>query len=205
MKSQKTITQFHGVRRSNSTVARRITTFSISMAVLVVLAIFAMSSQGPNVKAQDQVPPPVGDRVSFGLVGITAGQTARISVANTIMPNDIALPPGPVRVVMSFRGMNGQLVRNRGGEVIRRNVELDRGDAAFLDLDYDQLPPSPIRAQIRPVVTVQYPSGEIAEHKPIVVGAEVINNANGRTQFGVYTDPAVVRGFNPQPDPPVEP
>jgi hypothetical protein len=99
--------------------------------------------------------------------------------------------------------MNGQLIRNRNGDVIRRAVELERGEAALLDVDYDQLPPSPIRVQVRPVVTLQYPSEDIAEHKPFVVSTEVINNANGRTQFGAFPDPAVIRGFNPQPDPPI--
>jgi len=42
------------------------------------------------------------------------------SVANTIMPIDVNLPPGPTRVVMTFRFMNGNLVRDyKTGDVIR--------------------------------------------------------------------------------------
>jgi hypothetical protein len=108
------------------------------------------------------------------------------------MPNDPNLPPGPTRVVMTFRYMNGDLVRwYRTGEVIRKAVDLERGDAAFLDLDYDLLPPGPSRAQIRPVVVVQPPpitaAGQDAiRHESAVTTVEVINNSNGRTQFGIY-------------------
>jgi len=185
--------------------AKRIITMLILSVATIGVLTFAIFKRIEPVRAQDQIPPPVPDRVSFGMVGITAGQTIRISVANTIMPNDVGLPPGPVRVVMSFRGMNGQLIRNRGGEVIRRIVELDRGDAAFLDLDYDQLPPGPSRVQVRPVVVRQPPPIQDSIGIPYdsaVPMVEVINNANGRTQFAVSANPGVIRGFNPQPDPP---
>ena len=77
----------------------------------------------------------------------------------------------------------------------------------FLDLDYDRLPPSPIRAQIRPVVTVLPPPIGDVDQKGVppdgtVVSVEVINNSNGRTQMVMFNHPAVLRGFNPQPDPP---
>jgi hypothetical protein len=177
---------------------------TIALAFLVI-GITIVHQQQPQVRAQTEIPPPVPERVSFGMVGITAGQTLRISVANTILPNDANLPPGPVRVVMTFRGMNGQLIRNRAGDVIRRTVDLERGDAAFLDLDYDALPPGPVRLQLRPVVVATPPSGDISalQDGVCIPTVEIINNANGRTQFAVFTNPAVIRGFNPQPDPPI--
>jgi hypothetical protein len=176
---------------------------AIALAILTAFGIFRNSNP---VKAQTDIPPPVPDRISFGMVGITAGQTARISVANTILPNDANLPPGPVRVVMTFRNASGSLIRNRSGEVIRKAVDLERGDAAFLDLNYDELPPGPIRFQLRPVIVLQSPP--VGDSNPIppdsaVSTVEIINNANGRTQFAVFTHPAVLRGFNPQPDPPL--
>jgi hypothetical protein len=182
---------------------KRLITISIFVVAIISLGILVGTNPTPNVRAQGEENMSGGfERVAFASVGITSGQTLRVTVSNTILQNTADLPPGPVRVVIAFRAMNGQLIRNRGGEVIRRAVELDRGDSALLDLDYDQLPPGPSRAQIRPVATMQYPTMDIAEHKPMVVGAEVINNVNGRTQFGTFTSPAVVRGFNPQPDPP---
>ena len=184
----------------------------IASVIVVTLVLAGAILRNPSpVRAQDQVPPPVPERISFGSVGITSGQILRVGVANTIMPSDVNLPPGPSRVVMSFRLPNGNLVRNsRTGDVVRRVVDLERGDSAFLDLDYADLPPGPIRAQIRPVVVVLPPGPTAPEQNPmprnaVVPTVEVILNSNGRSQFAVFTHPAVARGFNPQPDPPAEP
>jgi hypothetical protein len=180
-------------------------TFVLTAAIATVAFVANMRSTIEPVHAQDQIPPPVNDRVSFGSVGITSGQTLRVTVANTILPVDANLPPGPTRVVMTFRGMNGQLMRTRGGDVIRRVVDLERGDSAFLDLDYDALPPGPVRIQVRAVVVIQPPpvgDTNSLQDGVCIPTVEVINNANGRTQFAVFTHPAVLRGFNPQPDPP---
>jgi hypothetical protein len=183
----------------------RLMTFVLTAAIATVLFVANIRSTIEPAHAQDQIPPPTNDRISFGMVGITAGQTLRVTVANTILPVDADLPPGPTRVVMTFRGMNGQLIRTRSGDVIRLAVELERGDSAFLDLDFDALPPGPVRIQVRPVIVVQPPPiGETnaIPYDSAVPTIEVINNANGRTQFAVFTHPAVLRGFNPQPDPP---
>ena len=178
----------------------------ISIAILAAIAAVAMLNRPQPVRAQD-IPPPTNDRHSFAAVGITSGQTLRITVANTIMPNDVNLPPGPTRVTMFFRLPNGNVARDgRTGDAIRRVVDIERGDAAFLDLDYDRLPPGPTRAQLRPVVVVQLPppvhDTNAIPDDSAVTSVEVINNANGRTQFAIFTHPAVARGFNPQPDPP---
>jgi hypothetical protein len=186
-------------------------TMIATAAALSLLTALWILRQTQPVLAQYDVPPPMPNRIAFGLIGITSGLTLRVSVANTVMPNDPNLPPGPIRVVMSFRYMNGNLVRNyKTGEVIRRAVDLERGDGAFLDVDYADLPPGPSRAQIRPVVVVLPPSPidetQIAiPPDSAVPTVEVINNANGRSQFAVFTHPAVLRGFKPQPDPPSEP
>jgi hypothetical protein len=182
----------------------------LTTAVVVagLMSIVAGLRSPSPVRAQGDIPPPVPDRISFGSVGITSGQTLRVSVSNTIMPGDVNLPPGPVRVVMNFRLPNGNLVRDaRTGDVVRRVVDLERGDSAFVDLDYADLPPSPIRAQIRPVVVTIPPPVNDSTQNPmprdaVVSTVEVILNSNGRSQFAVFTHPAVARGFNPQPDPP---
>lgn len=180
----------------------------VSIVLTVALAAFTMLNRPQSVQAQDEIPPPVNDRISFGSVGITSGQTLRVSVANTIIPSDVNWPPDPCRVAISFRLPNGNLARDsRTGEVIRRVVDVARGDTAFLDLDYGDLPPGPVRAQIRPVVIIQPPPPNDSSQMPyprdaVVPTVEVINNANGKSQFAVFTHPAVARGFNPQPDPP---
>jgi hypothetical protein len=188
---------------------KRTLTIAAVFAALAILTTFGILRTVPPAQAQDQLPPPVNDRISFGMVGITSGQTVRVSVANTIMPNDENLPPGPIRVVLTFRLPNGNLLRNRSGEVIRKAVDLERGDATFLDINYDELPPGPVRLQLRAViVALPPPVGDTTEQPPpvgdlIASTVEVINNRDGRTQFAVFTSPAVIRGFNPQPDPPL--
>ena len=109
----------------------------------------------------------------------------------------------PSRVVLNFRLPNGQLARNRRGEVIRKVVDLERGDSTFLDLDYDELPPGPSRLQLRAVVVVTPPPvGDSTEIPPPVsdrigLTVEVINNANGRTAFVLSKNP----GYRQVPPP----
>jgi len=138
---------------------KRAIIISIATVAFVLAAIFGIVRQTQPVRAQDQ-PPPVPDRISFGMVGITAGQTVRINIANTIMPNDLGWPPGPIRVVMSFRGMNGQLIRNRNGEVVRKAVDLEHsgvhsfrailGSSASRNASPSMLTLSTVRARSRP-------------------------------------------------------
>jgi hypothetical protein len=179
-----------------------IATMVFALGTLMTLSAFRGTRK---VHAQDQSPPPVNDRISFGMVGITEGQTLRVNVSNFIAPNDSGYPPGPTRVVIRFLNAAGRPVTNRGGEVIRQVVELHRGESTFLDINYSELPPGPSRAQLRAVVTEQPPPVNDSHALPpgptIVPSVEVINNANARTVF--FTgNPGVIRGFNPQPDPP---
>ena len=155
-------------------------TFAVIVAIAVVAAVIVFRGT-TQVKAQDQIPPPVTDRISFPSVGISSGQTLRVSAANTIMPNDPDFPPGPSLVLITFRYQNGNLVRDlKTGAVIRKTVDLERGDGTFVDLDYDGLPPGPSRAQIRPVVVVIPPPIPDVDQKGVppdgtVVSVEVIN------------------------------
>jgi len=182
-------------------------TLIITMAIaLTLIATVAILRRPIQVNAQDQQPPPVPERIFFGIVGITSGQTMRINVTSLIPPPVNDLPPSPIRVAMAFRYANGNLARNRKtGEVIRKVVDLESGDSAFLEVDYEMLPPGPTRAQLRAVVVVQPPPTQdtnLLQDGVCVPSVEVINNSTGKTLF---MNPAVVRGFNPQPDPPSEP
>jgi len=180
-----------------------IATLFLTLVTFITIAILRGTTQ-----AQDQIQPPVSDRISFGLVGITQGQTIRLSAANTITPNDPNYPPGPSRVSLTFLNVEGRQFRTRDGSVVRRVVELERGESAFLDLNYDELPPGPSRLQLRAVLTVLPPGPSKTDIPPpvgdrIVPSVEVINNANERTVFFIGNS-GVIRGFNPQPDPPRE-
>ena len=127
-----------------------ITTVLVALAALMTLGIFRGTRQ---VHAQD-VSPPIPDRISFGMVGITAGQTIRLNVVNTQPPPTGDFPPGPSRVVLTFLDADGHRLRHRDGSIIRRAVELQPEHATFLDLNADDLqyPPGPSRLQLRAVV-----------------------------------------------------
>ena len=175
-------------------------------ALVVITAASVVFHVEGGVHAQD-TPPPVGERISFGMVGITQGQTVRVNAANVIAENDSDFPPGPTRVAIIVVNSRGELMRNRDGNAIRRIAMLERGESTFLNLNADDLqwPPGPIRLQLRAVVTAIPPaSPDSSQLTPssIAPSVEVFNNANGRTV--VFIDnPGVVRGFNPQPDPPL--
>ena len=175
-----------------------ITTIIIALAILATFGIFQ------NTKpVQAQEVPPTGKRISFGMAGITAGQTMRASVT-CLARSEGDLPPDPCRVLLNYSKANGQLVRNRNGEVIRRSVELRPGDSTFLDVDFGETPP-PVgdRLQLRAVVTLPPPIGDQPPPIPdIVATVEVINNSNGRTQFAISALPAVQRVSPPIGDQP---
>ena len=50
-------------------------TVLVALAALLTLGVFRGTRK---VQAQDQTPPPVSDRISFGMVGITPGQTGAL-------------------------------------------------------------------------------------------------------------------------------
>ncbi|MCM3874769.1 MAG: hypothetical protein ND895_29085 [Pyrinomonadaceae bacterium] len=177
----------------------------VALAALTTLGIVRGTRQ---VQAQDQAPPQ-HDRISFGMVGITPGQTLRVNVSNVIATNDSVLPPGPSRVAFIVINSHGDPIRHRDGSPVRRVVMLERGESAFLDLNGDdlQFPPGPSRLQVRAVVNVFAPGPTDNDVPPptdgrIVPSVELFNNANGRTVVFIG-NPGVIRGFNPQPDPPL--
>jgi hypothetical protein len=181
---------------------KRTLTMAAIMITLVSIAAFAIIKSTQPVEAQD-TQPARSERHSFGMVGITSGQTMRINVANILAAGDSIFPPGPTRVAIIVINSRGQVARNHRGEPIRRVVQLERGDSTFLDVDFEDLPPGPVRQQFRAVVNAlpPGPSSEQLPPSPIMPTVEVFNSSTGRTLF---MHPAVIRGFNPQPDPPLE-
>ncbi len=178
-------------------------------AAFAAVTTFAVFQNNQPVKAQDELPP-VTDRIFYGMSGLPTGHTMRVNLTSLVPPTN-GVPPGPTRVVINFRNGAGQLVRNpRNGAIIQRIVMLEVGESTSFDLDSDLLPPGPSRFQVRPVITVQYALGVVppdgtSEHKPMVSSVEIFNSSNPRALGVFLSDPAVIRGFNPQPDPPSEP
>lgn len=159
--------------------------FLIATAVVFFIAFAAfgiLRFLPQKVDAFNPQPDPPG----YGMVGITEGQTLRISVVNTApVPTEAGTQPNPSRVVMTFRDANGSQILNANGQPIQRVVFLNAGQAASLNLNVDNLPRiNGLRLEIRPDIRIQRPdSNGGVPPDPIIPTAEIINNQNGRTQF----------------------
>ena len=171
------------------------------LSIAIALAAIASTITIWQVRRVKANAPPDPDR-SFGMVGITQGQTLRLNVVNLNPPPDPEAPPGPCRVLLSFRDPNGQPFTDSNGQVIRQVVELQAGQSAFLDLNGDLFAGGistnggPARLQLRPFVRVlvappdpgkQFPPGQCRGTM------EVFDNASGRT--------SIFATFEPPPDP----
>ena len=163
------------------------------VASVLLIAICGIWQLKP-VKAQIEHPPPEPDRISFGIVSITPGQTLRLNVSNTQLPNP-EFPPDPCRVVLTFLNSDGNFFRSRDGQIIRRVVMLEPGKSTSLELNADDFGGnSNSRIQLRAVATIHpppTPDDSGLPPDPCVPTVEVINNANGRTQFAISALPAV--------------
>jgi hypothetical protein len=166
-----------------------------SFAVAVTLVGLLVAGEIWEVRRVRAVNPPEPDLTTFGMVGITRGQTLRLNVVNLQPPPDPErqFPPDPCRVVLSFRNAQGQAIRNSDGQIIRRTVELQSGESAFLDLNGDMFGgpptnanPAPVRVQLRPFVSVLVsppdPDRQLPPD-PCRATAEVFNNTTLQTSF----------------------
>ena len=175
---------------------RQPSTRFMAIVALAAFAVFGILHNTTSAYAQTRGSQPDAERISFGLVSITSGQSIRVNVVNTQLPNSL-LPPDPCRVVLTFVDVDGNLFRGRNGQVIRRTVMLDAGKSTSLELNADDFGGiSIVRLQLRAIATIHPPpepdvSGFPPD--PCVPSIEVLNNANGRTQFVVAALPAVQR------------
>ena len=177
------------------------------LIAIVALVVIAAASAISRAKAQVDTVPLVNDRPAlFGMMGIARGQTARITVANlhptSTEPPDPESPPTTFNVVAYFLDSDGNPLLNGDGRPIRRTGMLQAGHSAFLQINADTLlGRDQTRLNFRPVVIVQLTRNADGQSPPdpCVPVVEVIENTSGKTSL---LNPGVIRGFNPQPDPP---
>jgi hypothetical protein len=126
----------------------------------------------------------------FALIGIAAGQSARVNALNAAR-----LDPAGTRtcgVILQFQDSQGQVLT-------QSTVSLAPGKSASLDLSYDSLKATDLRVQIRAVLIYGYSGG--ANPPPgvlnrtacdnLVPSLEVYDNASGRTSL-ILTDAKVL-------------
>src|SRR6267142_2517281 len=76
----------------------------------------------------------VGKHMPLTVVGISIGQTARISARHWVNP-DNTFPPDPCMVELEFHDATGRLLFDRSGRPFHRTVSINPGRGAFLDLN----------------------------------------------------------------------
>ena len=149
-----------------------------------------------QVRAFNPQPDPPG----YGLVGITNGQTIRVSVVNTTPPDPNA-PPDPCRAVITFVDANGNSFIRADGTPARKTVLIDQGQSAFLNLNADNFVRNG-RLTLRPDIRIQQADPVLVGDSftppdPCFASAEVISNSSGQTQFMMPFIPAVQRATQP--------
>ena len=132
--------------------------------------------------------------VSFAMIGVATGQSARVNALN--LGSRLSTQDSSCSVTLQFLDTKGQLLK-------QTVVTLQTGKATSLDLGRDQAPGDALRAEIRGVVLFGYSGG--ASPGPdvlqqfdcnIVPSIEVYDNDTGRTNL-ILTDAKPL----PLPDP----
>ncbi|MGH9412016.1 MAG: hypothetical protein ACRD1V_21475 [Vicinamibacterales bacterium] len=158
----------------------RITRFprlAVGFALAVILAAGVLTRTAAAFTPQPDPP--------FGMVGIVAGQTARLNLVNTASPT-ATVPPDPCRARLRFLDADGNVVA-------RLVAEVQPGQATFLDFSPSTVPVNtlgavagPIRSEIRASVT--FVDGQVPPD-PCRVNVEIFDNASGRTTVAFPPDP----------------
>jgi len=160
------------------------------LRTLAALTFITASSCGPSwaIREENEF---VND---FGMVAIAAGQTARLNVLNAIGDPGIQ----PCTVELRFFDGRGQLLGGPDTKV------LGAREAAFLDLALGPTAARGTRLQLHAQVSARFanPREQRACSNNLMPTLEVFDTATGQTQF---LHPGVIKGFNPQPDPPGTP
>ncbi|NJD69106.1 MAG: hypothetical protein FIA90_10750 [candidate division NC10 bacterium] len=142
----------------------------------------------------------------FGMVGIVRGQAARLDVVNARAMVDPGDRSSPCQVEFGF-------VDGQGRSLGRATAALQPGQASFFDVFFDAFddagPAS--RLQVRGFIIdggravapdIGDRTGRMGDDPcaALLPSVEVYDVATGASTLVLH--PAVIRGFNPQPDPP---
>src|SRR6266496_4816434 len=177
------------------TVSRK-TTFSL-FALLLGCSVVLTASRSEAADQTNERP------IYFGVVGLASLQTARLNVVSIGDQN--LIPPGPCRIGLSFLDARGIIINDRNGRPMATQLDVAQGASGLLDMSAGaiivvggfngrvqfralvQLPPAPRDGSVDPCANV-------------IPTLEIFDQLTGRT--ALFLHPALIRGFDPQPDPP---
>ena len=136
--------------------------------------------------------------VTFPVIGIAAGETARLNAVN--LGSSSSTPNSSCSVTFAFLDANGQAL------VDKKVIGLAPGQAAFLDLSRSQLPGDDLRRQIRAVLFFGYsggapPTADILQQFDcgIVPSLEVFDVTTGRSSYVLTNTQALPGPSTPVP------
>ena len=169
------------------------TTKLLAVAMAASLAIVTIWILNNQVSARTMPLCPSSCRAlfSFGMVGITANQTARFSVVNT--RRCVHGPCAPAQVDFRFVKSDGNPVTNSDGYPIGTSTAtLADGQSAFLDmLGCPGGCSAPARVQFRAEVTSCIGCGSANGSGFVIPTLEVFDNVTGKTAFVMPDYPAI--------------
>jgi hypothetical protein len=141
--------------------------------------------------------------IYFGAVGLANLQVARLNVVNIGDPT--ITPPGPCRVGLSFLDDQGVIVNYRNGRPAATELDLPKGVSRSLDMSAAAIIIDGVRRQFRGLVVLPPPptNGSADPCANVIPTLEIFEQRTGRTTL--FLHPALIRGFDPQPDPPGAP
>lgn len=159
----------------------------VALVTLMTLGFFRETGK---VHAQEQPSTPAVNRISFGMIGITHGQTARLNVTN---PDETR----PMIINWKLVDIDGEVLHRRDGQPIERTMTLAAGHSAFLQVNADNLlGRDELRLNFRAVVTfyqADSPDNNPLPPDPCMPSVEIINNVSGTTALTQSALPAVQR------------
>ncbi len=170
------------------------------LAATLTLLILSSAQLVPLASAADQT----DERpIYFGAVGLANLQIARLNVVSIGDPGII--PPGPCRIGLSFLDARGIIINDRNGRPMTAQLDVAQGTSAFLDMSAGAIIINGGfngRVQFRALVALPpAPSdGSVDPCSNVIPTLEIIDQLTGRT--ALFLHPALIRGFDPQPDPP---
>jgi hypothetical protein len=169
------------------------------IANTLALAALTFGFSVANIFGQTNTYARKGEATLFGMHTMAAGQTLRLAVVNRLGLSDREIVPCiRVRIVFDiYESDPPEPVRLRFVRRVEREMELEAGEAISFDIPSSRTGGE--RVSLSVFATPE--EGTAPEYTRGTLSATLEVRETGRT---VLTLPGIIKGFDPQPDPPQE-